>query len=576
VIDGVEKFEDIVFVDAEFNAPPGHRPEPVCLVMRFFPSGKVLKLWRDELETMTAPPFDVATTLVVAFFASAEIAVFRALGWCVPKYVVDMYVEFRERTNGVLPRDASRSLIGALHYFGLPAMKAKDKEAMRELIQRGNWSPEEKRAILEYCEADVIATMRLWSVMAPALDLERAILRGRYMGAVAEMEHRGIPVDTDLLEELKLHWEPIKERLVLQLDDFHLFDGTTFKADRLEQLLARKDWSWPGTPTGRLDLRSETFSEMANVYPELRRLHELRSALSKLRPNEIAVGADGRHRCLLSPFSTSSSRHAPSTSRFIFCAPAWARSLIKPRSGWGVVYLDWSQQEFGIAAALSGDKNMIHAYESGDPYLAFGKLAALIPEWGTKKTHPRERGLCKTCVLGVQYSMGAMALALRLQKPVAYATDLLSMHRRVFRRYWEWSQEVLDHAMLHGWIKTRLGWSVRVGLEPRPTSLTNFPMQANGAELLRLAIIGGLDAGLGALAPVHDALLMEAPSHLLDEHVLRMKEIMARVSRLYLDGLELRTDAAVVRFPDRYRDPERGEGMWTTVMGALTAARRSP
>src|SRR5208283_6051431 len=82
-----------------------------------------------------------------------------------------------------------------------------------------------------------------------------------------------------------------------------------------------------------------------------------------------------------------------------------------------VAYVDWSQQEFGIAAALSGDRAMMDAYRSGDPYLAFGKQAGRIPADGTKQTHAAERDLFKTCVLGVQYGMGAASLAGRIGKP---------------------------------------------------------------------------------------------------------------------------------------------------------------
>ena len=46
----------------------------------------------------------------------------------------------------------------------------------------------------------------------------------------------------------------------------------------------------------------------------------------------------------------------------------------------------WSQQEFGIAASLSGDRAMMEAYESGDPYFAFGNEAGRIPPDGTKRT----------------------------------------------------------------------------------------------------------------------------------------------------------------------------------------------
>ena len=43
---------------------------------------------------------------------------------------------------------------------------------------------------------------------------------------------------------------------------------------------------------------------------------------------------------------------------------------------------------------------------------------------------------------------------------------------------------------------------------------------------------------------------------------------MREASELVLPGFPLKTDAKIVRYPDRYMDP-RGEGMWATVMGIL-------
>ena len=45
----------------------------------------------------------------------------------------------------------------------------------------------------------------------------------------------------------------------------------------------------------------------------------------------------------------------------------------------GLAYIDYCQQEFGIAAALSGDTAMKQAYRSGDPYLAFAKQVGAVP-----------------------------------------------------------------------------------------------------------------------------------------------------------------------------------------------------
>ena len=52
--------------------------------------------------------------------------------------------------------------------------------------------------------------------------------------------------------------------------------------------------------------------------------------------------------------------------------------MIKPKEG-SVGYIDFSSQEMGIAAGLSGNERLIEAYNAGDPYLAFAKQAGLIP-----------------------------------------------------------------------------------------------------------------------------------------------------------------------------------------------------
>jgi DNA polymerase I-like protein with 3'-5' exonuclease and polymerase domains len=98
-----------------------------------------------------------------------------------------------------------------------------------------------------------------------------------------------------------------------------------------------------------------------------------------------------------------------------------------------VAYIDWSQQEFGIAAALSGDANMFESYRSGDPYMAFAKLAGAAPPDATKKTHETVRDQYKACVLAVQYAMGAETLAARLGQPPVVARDLLRKHQETYR-----------------------------------------------------------------------------------------------------------------------------------------------
>jgi DNA polymerase I len=209
-----------------------------------------------------------------------------------------------------------------------------------------------------------------------------------------------LTIDVPMLDRLREGWDGIQDQLIAEIDvDYRVYDGRTFKQDRFAAWLARNGIPWPYLDSGRLDLGEETFRQQAKAYPSVSPLRELRSALSDLRLNDLAVGRDGRNRTILSAFRSRSGRNQPSNTKFIFGPSVWLRGLIKPPPGSAVAYIDWSQQEFGIAGALSGDTKMMDAYSSGDPYLTFAKQAQAVPTDATKKSHPNERELFKQCVL---------------------------------------------------------------------------------------------------------------------------------------------------------------------------------
>jgi hypothetical protein len=326
--------------------------------------------------------------------------------------------------------------------------------------------------------------------------------------------------------------------------------------------------AWQRLESGQLDLSDDTFAEMAQIYPQIAPLRELREALSRLRLNSLAVGKDGRNRVMLSPFGARSGRNTPSNSKFVFGPSTWLRGLIKPPPGYAIGYLDFGQQEFGIAGALSGDVAMMDAYRSGDPYLAFGKQAGAIPQDATKQSHGAERELFKTCILGVQYGMGPESLARRLDQPLIVGRDLLRAHRQTYPTFWDWSQAASDRAMLTGKLTAAFGWQVYAGPDPNPRSLRNFPMQANGAEMLRVACMLATERGIEVAAPIHDALLIVAPLHNIESDVATAKTAMIKASEIVLPGFPLRVDDKIVGYPDRYMDG-RGKGMWDRIMRLL-------
>ena len=579
----LDAYREVWVCDTEFETPPAERPLPLCLVARELRTGRTIRLWWDELRSRREAPFPTDRgVLFVAYFAPAELACFLALGWSLPRRVLDLYAEFRCLTNGLNPSHGN-GLLAALAWHGLDAIEASQKTAMRDLARRvardsGRCTGAEREAVLEYCASDVIATERLLIAMMPGLDPERAVVRGRYMAAVARIEEAGIPLDVATLERLRSRWPPIKERLIGELGG-GLYEGGVFKLKRFEALLAAEEIAWPRTALGNLRLDEETLEEMAQVHPVLEPIWRVRHDLGQVRLQNLLTGRDGRTRASLGPFRAKSGRNAPGMggdpdrSVFLFSQPAWVRSLAKPGPGRSIAYVDWSQQEVAIAAVLARDPAMIAAYESGDVYLAFGKQAGLIPPTGTKQTHKAERDRCKACVLGVGYGMEAASLARRIGQPTIYARELLQLHKATYPAFWAWADGAVNRAVLFGELQTVFGWRFQTAREFNPRTLRNYPCQGNGAEMLRLACSLATERGLGVIAPVHDALLIEAPTTEIREAVARLRECMAEASRIVLGGFELRSDAVVVSWPDRFRD-ERGVAFWARIMGLLDRIER--
>jgi hypothetical protein len=329
---------------------------------------------------------------------------------------------------------AGRGILGALTYFGLDHITAAEKDAGRALVIRGGpWDASERQRILDYCETDVDAQARLFERMAVNIDTPRALFRGRFMAAAARIEFVGVPLDVDMLYRLLDRWDEIKDALIADIDaDFGVFENGVFKLKLFEGYLDREGIAWPRLPSGQLDLSDDTFREISKSVSRIAPLRELRSSLSQMRLASLSVGSDGRNRALLSAFSSSTGRNQPSSSKFIFGPSVWLRSLIKPDPGSALAYIDWSSQEFGIAAVLSGDERMMEAYASGDPYLAFAKQCGAVPPDATKDTHKETRNVFKTVVLGVGYGMEADSLASRLGVLPLEARELLRKHRETY------------------------------------------------------------------------------------------------------------------------------------------------
>ena len=232
-------------------------------------------------------------------------------------------VEFRNSTDGMHALHVG-GLAGALLRFGLPAMAG---------LTTGT-APDQMRRRLA-------AVTGLFEVMRASLDLGRALLRGRYMGAVARIEAIGIPVDEEATDRLTRAWPAIQERVIsLNNQGYGVYRGGRFDSAMFAGWLERRKIAWPLLDSGRLDLGDDAFREMARVHPTVRPLKELRATLANFDPCALTVGRDGRNRTPLRPFASRTGRNQPSAKASVLGTAAWVRHLIKPRPGTGLALID--------------------------------------------------------------------------------------------------------------------------------------------------------------------------------------------------------------------------------------------
>ncbi len=583
-------YDAIWHVDFEYRQDANHHPVPVCMYAREQYTGTEIALWRDQLLACKRAPFDTGPRSIVASFASnAEGSCFFKEGWPSPHNILDLYVENIAEINGntdVWSEKKRPGLLTALELHGLSSRSADRKQAMRDVILNNvDYTEEQEREIREYNREDVDDTVRLLPVMARSIDLPRALLRGRYSGcAVARMEWTGLPIDALYLNRLIENWERIQRHYIERDDELGLYEGTSFREGRLFDLITARGWDWPFTEHGRPELKIKTVGRQAKRYPELRKLVQLREQIAELRISKLAntVGADGFSRCPLLPFWTRTGRNQPSANDKIFlpALPAWLHGLIKPSPGWGCAQLDWDGQEIGIMAGQSGDPVMIEDYKSGDPHLRFGIRAGLLPPDATKQSHREIRDkICKPVTLGQNYGMTAYGIAAKTGKSLHWARDIHARHRLIYPVFHRWIADVVAQAKFDGIIYSPFGWPQVVVGSTTSRSLMNFPAQAGGSDMMRIAAIAATEEAIHICCPIHDAFWITAPLDELDTAIERMRQIMIEASIAVTGGLPITvTIEHVVRWPhclgDVRKPGDKGQAMWVEIKSLISDLQR--
>jgi len=478
----------------------------------------------------------------------------------------------------------SYSLAAATYKLLDVKIDTKEKDEVRNIIIRSNPDEINQSAdrILKYNESDIDYLRQILNKVYNHHRRERgssveswvkeALKRGKYAVATAKMVILGYPINASSVKKFSSQTKEILQTAAQEcmksdpsLEPFR-WNKKHGRYSANENNIrawveAQNKPYWRKTDKDKTSLSRDAFKDWYSSESEgfggaYCRYLKTKQSLNGFLPGGKSkkffefVGSDNRVRPYFGIYGSQSSRSQPSASGFIPLKAHWMRIFLDAPEGKALCGIDYSSQEFLIAAILSQDSDMMAAYSTGDVYLAFAKSAGLAPKDATKATHKTVRDLCKALVLGISYDMSARGLAPRLSevsKQVVSedkAQGYIDLFYDAYPDYAEWKKDILEEYESSGYLELPDGW-VMWGDNDNRRSVGNFPVQGHGAVIMREAVTLAQAKGLDVVFTLHDAIYIELPVTklecvrvLMDCMQAAFKNIMSRYGRVIPVGLE--------------------------------------
>jgi DNA polymerase I len=183
----------------------------------------------------------------------------------------------------------------------------------------------------------------------------------------------------------------------------------------------------------------------------------------------------------------------------------------------------------------------------------------------------------------MNYGMTPYGIAARTGKSLLWARDVHARHGLAYPVFTKWLADIVAQAKFDRSIASPFGWPLAVRGDTATRTIMNFPAQASGGDMMRIAAIAATESGIAVCAPVHDAFWIAAPLGELDATMHHMTDIMQHAGTAVTGGLPIRIEtAATVRWPLCLGDVRgldtKGQAMWLEVsdlIGGHLALRRN-
>lgn len=371
-----------------------------------------------------------------------------------------------------------------------------------------------------------------------------------------DMELQGIKIDIEILKKLLITTNKSLAELEKQIYELAGQDFNINSPAQLGTILFEKldiKGRVKKTGGGAKSTAAPELEKLRAIHPIIplvlnyRELQKLKTTY--IEPFPLLVAADGR-------IHTTYSQTVAATGRLASQDPNLQniptrtelgqefRKAFIAESGYQLLACDYSQLELRLAAHLANDEKMIGAFTRGEDIhtRTAAEIFGVSPEAVTKDM----RRHAKTLNFGVLYGMGPVAFSQQAGVTMTEAKEFIRKYFVEFSGITRFIEETKIKAREMGYTETLFGrrrstkdiFSTMPQVRAQAERMAvNHPIQGTEADLIKMAMIKVADyiknnhasGEIRMLLQVHDELVFEIKSELVDNVALKLKDIMESV-----------------------------------------------
>lgn len=404
-----------------------------------------------------------------------------------------------------------------------------------------------KDVLHRYCAHDGVYTWRLFNILRERVEREPRLSRLLHellipaSDLLVEIENQGLLVDTDYLEELRVSYTQEVEELQAKL---RKLSGHPYLNPRSAQQMARVLFDELQLPQlqGR-STKAEVLEQIAYLHKipmtlkEYRHAAKMLSTYVKSLEEELDINSRAHSSFLL---------HGTVTGRLSSRDPDFhnqprgprIRNLFIASPGYSLLYLDYSQMELRVLAVLAKDDYMIQCYHDGrDLHAETVKLF-----WGPDADTEDEeiRMIAKAVNFGIPYGRTPQGMArdanlqVTAKEAAAYISQIFRQRPGVAAYVKECERQAYEDGVLETVFGRRRRFPLITAANVADVrgQARNFPIQSTASDCKLLTLLRlkeALPSEAHLLLEVHDSILLECPTYMVDDVARVAKQVMESV-----------------------------------------------